>query len=276
MRTFLVTGANSGLGATLTRMLAVRGHHVVMAVRDVNAGEETRASILRAAPEARLEVEPLDLLDIASVRALAAKVRDVDVLVNNAGVGLVRKALTPGGVVLPFATNHLGHFALTALLFDRLAQRDDARVVTVTSFIVKRDRIDLSSIDGSRYDQRGAYAQSKLANLLFGVELSRRSRAVKSILAHPGMVMTPLQRKPQGLMGIASRAFSALFARPVEYGAAALLEAAIGDSASGDLWGPGHAVGDPPLKETWRSMTDIEGAKALWRRSEELTGISFL
>jgi NAD(P)-dependent dehydrogenase (short-subunit alcohol dehydrogenase family) len=282
MRSFLVTGANSGVGLELTRALAHQRQRVILAVRDERRGAAARDEILRQHPQARLEVERVDLTDLPSVRALAARVREVDVLVNNAGVGSGPRALTAEGVLTQFAANHLGHFALTALMFERLAERDDARVVTVTSGFAKRGRIDLQNLDGSRgYGQGRAYVQSKLANLLFGAELDRRLRArgspVKSVLAHPGVAATAMQQKPTGVMGVVARVV-ARFARPASDGATPLVAAAIGAGvAGGDLWRPGRRVGEPAMKEApWPTMSDLEGAAALWARSEALAGVRFL
>jgi NAD(P)-dependent dehydrogenase (short-subunit alcohol dehydrogenase family) len=283
MRTFLVTGANSGVGFALTRALAAKHHRVIMAVRDAGRGAAARDEILRQHPGASLVLERLDLTDLGSVRALAAKALDVDVLVNNAGVGSGPKALTAEGVLVQFAANHLGHFVLTALLFDRLAARRDARVVTVTSAFAQRGRLDLENLDGNRgYGQGRAYMQSKLANLLFGAELDRRLRArgstVKSVLAHPGVAATEMQQKATGVMGVVARTVSALFAHSAAHGATPLLSAALDPAVeSGDLWRPGKRPGTPACKEApWLTMSDRAGAEQLWRRSEALGRVRFL
>ncbi len=179
-----------------------------------------------------------------------------------------------------FAANHLGHFVLSALMFERLETRDDARIVTVSSGFGKKGTLDLNNLDGSKgYGQGRAYMQSKLANALFGAELDRRLRArgskVKSVLTHPGIVATEMQQKPTGLMGVAAKLVSALLAKPVASGAAASLEAATGATVQGgDVYGPSArgAIKEP----TWPSMKDLEQGKGLWARSEELSGVKFL
>jgi NAD(P)-dependent dehydrogenase (short-subunit alcohol dehydrogenase family) len=282
MRTFLVTGANSGVGFELTRALAAADQHVIMAVRDLGRGRAARDELLRQHPRASLQLETLDLADLGSVRALAEKDLAIDVLVNNAGTGFAPKTLTREGVLLQFAANHLGHFALTALLFERLAQRSDARVVIVTSAFAKKGRLDFDNLDGSRgFNNVRAYAQSKLANLFFGAELDRRLRArgstVKSVLAHPGVAATGIQQKTTGLLGAIARAVS-LFARPASHGATPLVEAALGPAVqSGDLWRPGKRIHDPPRKEAhWPTLDDRDGAAQLWERSEALAKTRFL
>jgi NAD(P)-dependent dehydrogenase (short-subunit alcohol dehydrogenase family) len=283
MRTYLVTGANSGLGLELTRALAARNERVIMAVRDQERGRAARDEVLRQYPGAALELAPLDLTDLRSVRALAERDLNVDVLINNAGVGSGPRQLTAEGVLTQFAANHLGHFALTALMFERLAARRDPRVVVVTSGFARRGSLDFENLDGSRgYGQGRAYVQSKIANALFGAELDRRLRArgssVKSVLAHPGVAATAMQQKPTGVTGVISRVVSALFAQPAEQGALPLLAAATDPAVeSGDVWGPGGRRGAPPRREMpWATMGDRDGAALLWARSEDLAGLRFL
>jgi NAD(P)-dependent dehydrogenase (short-subunit alcohol dehydrogenase family) len=283
MRTVLVTGANSGIGLELVRVLAERQMRVIMAVRDPARGQAARDAILRQHPGAALELVPLELTDLRSVRALAERDLGVDVLVNNAGMGGGPKQLTHEGVLAQFAANHLGHFVLTALLFPRLARRNDARVVVVTSAFAKRGRMNLGNLDGSRgYGQGRAYIQSKLANLLFGAELDRRLRAraatVKSVLAHPGVAATGMQTKNTGMMRVLGALVSALVARPAAHGAAPVVEAAVGATVQGgELWRPGKRLSDPPQREVpWRTMHDLDGAAALWERSEALAQLRFL
>jgi NAD(P)-dependent dehydrogenase (short-subunit alcohol dehydrogenase family) len=283
MRTFLITGASSGIGLALTHALAANGQRVIMAVRDPVRGERARSAVLGQHPQASLQLEPLDLTDLSSVRALAAKDLDIDVLVNNAGIGFEEKALTREGVLTQFAANHLGHFALTALLFEKLAKREDARVVVVTSSLAKKGRLDLDNLDGSRgFSRTRAYTQSKLANVLFAAELDRRLRArgsgVKSVLAHPGVPATAMQQKATGFIGVLVRTVASLFARPAADGALPVLEGATGATVqSGDLLGPGKPVGAPPRKEaTWPTQHDLPGAQQLWERSEALAQLRFL
>lgn len=283
MRTHLVTGANSGIGLEAVRELAAKNEHVVMAVRDLKRGEAARAEVLAQYPSARIELEQVDLMELDSVRALAARVKKVDVLVNNAGIGTAPLQKTKEGVYSQFGANHLGHFVLTALLLPQLEKGDDPRVVTVSSGFGKKGKLDLTNLDASRgYSQLTAYMQSKLANALFGAELERRLRAkgsrVKSVVVHPGLAATGMQQKPTGLMGVMSRLVSTLFARPATNGAMPTVKAALdADVQSGEVYGPGRRLADPAQREpTWPSMKDLEGARALWERSESLAGLRFL
>ena len=181
-RVAVVTGANGGLGLVVARELARRGADVVLACRDAVKGGAAAAQILDAIPAAQLEVVPLDLRDVAAVRrdlpACAARHDRVDLLVNNAGVMATAEATTAGGVELQFATNHLGHFALTGLLLERLLSAPAARVVTVSSVFHRIGTVDAELLHRRPYRRWRAYARSKLANVLFGLELERRARRV--------------------------------------------------------------------------------------------------
>lgn len=281
MRTHVITGANSGIGFEAVRALARQGERVIMAVRDLSRGEAARAKVLAELPGAVLELEHVDLLDLDSVRALAARLVSVDVLINNAGLGTMPLVLTKERVYSQFGANHLGHFLLTALLWPKLEAGRDARVVTVTSGFGKKGVLDLDNLDGSRgYGQGRAYMQSKLANALFGAELDRRLRArgaaVKSVLVHPGVAATEMQKKPRGVMGVIGRLVHAFASSPTR-GARPTVDAATLDSiASGEVYGPGSGEGPARREAPWPSMRDLDGAAALWARSEQLTGVRFL
>ena len=190
-RTFVITGANSGIGLAAARQLAARGAHVVLAVRTPSKGEEAAATI-----EGSTEVRELDLTDLASVQTFAdGWTGELDVLINNAGVMAVPEGRTKDGFELQIGTNHLGHFALTNLLLDRITDR----VVTVASTAHRAGRIKLEDLNWETrsYDRWRAYGQSKLANLLFTLELERRLSEAGSDLrataAHPGWAATNLQ-----------------------------------------------------------------------------------
>jgi len=279
MRTHLVTGANSGIGFETVRALAGRGERVIMAVRDRQRGEAARAKVLTEHPQARIDLELVDLLDLDSVRALASRIDSLDVLINNAGLGTAPLLLTKERVYSQFGANHLGHFLLTTLLLPKLENGTDPRVVTVSSGFGKKGKIDLDNLDAGRgYSQGRAYMQSKLANALFGAELDRRLRArnskVKSVLVHPGVAATEMQKKPTGLFGVVARLVH-LLASPPQRGARPTIDAAMLDSVSGgEVFGPGKGDGPAKREETWPSMRDVEGATALWKRSEELTGMT--
>ncbi len=201
-RVAVVTGANSGLGLVTARELARAGAQVVLACRNLDKGRAALADVERAATGPAPELEELDLASLDSVRAFAQRFREshdrLDLLVNNAGVMAPPRRRTADGFELQFGTNHLGHFALTGLLLPAMEGREDARVVTLSSNAHKFGRIAFGNLNGDRrYFRWRAYGQSKLANLLFALELDRRLRAsgstVKSLAAHPGYAATNLQ-----------------------------------------------------------------------------------
>ena len=276
-RTFVVTGANSGIGLAAARALGRAGGRVVLAVRDVAKGQAAAASI-----DGSPEVRELDLADLASVRAFAdAWDGDLDVLVNNAGVMAVPERRTKDGFELQFGTNHLGHFALTNLLLPHV--RD--RVVVVASGAHRLGKISLDDLNWEtrKYDAWRAYGQSKLANLLFTSELQRRltqaGSAVRSLAAHPGYSATHLQgntgsRLQNALMGIANR----VMAQSDAAGALPTLYAATQDLPGDSYVGPdgiGEFRGHPRLVGRSKAAQDATTARALWDLSERLTGVGW-
>jgi NAD(P)-dependent dehydrogenase (short-subunit alcohol dehydrogenase family) len=290
-RTMVVTGANSGLGLATARELARAGLHVIGTARDTAKGEGAEAEIRRDVPDAQLEMRELDLADLASVRAFAAGVVSVDVLVNNAGIMMPPRSETADGFELQFGTNHLGHFALTGRLLPALARRPGGRVVTVSSNRHKSAKgIDFGDLQGERsYRPWGAYAQSKLANAMFVLELDRRLLAagldIVSAGAHPGFAHTNLQLSgprsggtslvARG-MGLATR----LFAQPARDGALPTLYAATAAGVHGGDYfgpdGPGEMRGHhPTLVQFSAAAHDQAAAARLWAVSEELTGVTF-
>src|SRR6266849_7474658 len=242
-RTFIVTGGNSGLGFETTRQLAAHGGRVVLAARSEAKGLDAVARIKAAQPDADVEFRALDLADLDSVRDFAAAMLadgiGVDVLINNAGVMFPPRRLTPQGFESQFATNHLGHFALTGLLFDTIRHGQDPRVITVSSNEHRGGSIHFDDLTGERsYSPRAFYRQSKFANVLFGLELDRRLRAagapVKSVLAHPGYAATNLQSSTApGLLRFAMEIGNRLIAQSAAMGALDELYAAVGPSAEG-------------------------------------------
>jgi NAD(P)-dependent dehydrogenase (short-subunit alcohol dehydrogenase family) len=275
-RTFLVTGANSGIGLVAARALAGAGARVVLAVRDLAKGEQAAASI----PGER-EVRRLDLADLASIRAFAeAWEGDLHVLVNNAGVMATPERRTRDGFELQIGTNHLGPFALTNLLLPRIADR----VVTVASVAHRAGRLELDDLNWERhgYNRWRAYGQSKLANLLFTLELQRRlheaGSAVRALAAHPGWAATNLQYHTESLfqntlMAIGNR----LFAQSDEMGALPTLYAATQDLPGDSYVGPDglQQHGHPTLVGRSAAAKDAETARRLWELSERLTGVTF-
>jgi NAD(P)-dependent dehydrogenase (short-subunit alcohol dehydrogenase family) len=276
-RTFIVTGANSGIGLPTARALAEAGGHVVLAVRDVARGEAAADSI-----SGDCEIRQLDLADLASVRAFADRWQgELSVLINNAGVMRTPERRTADGFELQIGTNHLGHFALTNLLLPYVTDR----VVTVASGAHRGGLISLDDLNWQRrsYRRWGAYQQSKLANLLFTLELQRRLTAVgstvRALAAHPGYSATSLQFRSESplenrLMAVGNR----LFAQTDEAGARPTLFAATQDLPGASYVGPdgiGEQRGYPTLVGRSAEASDVEMAKRLWTLSEELTGVTF-
>jgi NAD(P)-dependent dehydrogenase (short-subunit alcohol dehydrogenase family) len=275
-RTVVVTGANSGIGAVAARELARAGAHVVLAVRDPARGEAAAATM-----PGSTEVRRLDLADLASVRAFAAGWdRPLDVLVNNAGVMAVPEGRTKDGFELQLGTNHLGHFALTNLLLPHVTDR----VVIVASGAHRGAKIDFDDLNSERgYSRFRAYGQSKLANLLFLLELQRRLEAAGSPVgahaAHPGWAATNLQshtgnRVVNGLMGVGNR----LVAQSDEMGALPTLYAATRELPGGSYSGPGgwqEMRGHPRAAGRSVAACDEDVARRLWDVSEQLTGVTF-
>ncbi len=275
-RRFVITGATGGLGAETARVLAERGAHVVLAVRNMEKGEQLARTI-----EGDVEVRLLDVADLSSVRDFAEGVGPVDVLVNNAGVLALPFGLSPDGVEMHFATNHLGHFALTNLILPRL--RD--RVVVVGSAAHRRGELDLTDLAWERRGYRpfAADAASKLANLLFLAELQRRLTAAGSTLratgAHPGSTATGIT----GNTGSRLKTFVGDFGHKLVgmaawQGALPTLYAATMDVPGNSYLGP-HRLremsGWPTGVGRSRAAIDPGLAKELWTESERLSGVRF-
>ncbi|MFF3946841.1 oxidoreductase [Streptomyces sp. NPDC001902] len=284
-RTFVVTGATSGLGLVTARELAAHGGRVLLAVRDTARGEAVASSLRGAYPGAEVAVRRVDLLDVDSIRRAAEEIGEeesVDVLVNNAGISMVGHSVTAQGAERHLAANHLGHFALTALLEPVLRRSPAPRVVTVTSYMHEKGELDLDDAAWSRkYTPLAAYSASKLANAVFGVELARRERSssspITSVLAHPGYSNTPMQSKGTGPVGIAMRVSGRLFAQSPERGALPQLYAATEpDLAAGSYIGPdgkGGRSGHPVPVQLSAAAQDPELGRRLWERSQQLTGV---
>jgi NAD(P)-dependent dehydrogenase (short-subunit alcohol dehydrogenase family) len=275
-RTFVITGANSGIGLAAARELAASGARVVLAVRDVTKGEAAAAE-LRGDPEVR----SLDLADLASVRAFAAGLdRDIDALVNNAGVMATPHRLTADGFELQLGTNHLGHFALTGLLLPRI--RD--RIVTISSGAHRAGRINFDDLQSERSYQRWlAYCQSKLANLLFMYELQRRLDAagspLRSVAAHPGYAATNLQSHTESIQDRIMALGNRLLAQSDEQGAWPTLYAATTPELRGGSYvGPDGFLeqrGNPKLVGSSSAARNEQTAHRLWEVSEDLTGVHY-
>jgi NAD(P)-dependent dehydrogenase (short-subunit alcohol dehydrogenase family) len=289
-RTAIVTGANSGLGLASARELARHGARVVLACRDTGKGAVALREIEAAAPGAQLELAELDLGELASVEAFAESFRSahpegLDLLINNAGVMAPPRRQTADGFELQLGTNHLGHFALTGRLIGLMEGHLDARVVTLSSNAHKMGRIDLEDLQSEHgYRRWSVYGQSKLANLMFALELDRRLRqrgsTVKSLAAHPGYAATNLQSAAAPALDRMVMVFTNLvMAQSADMGALPTLYAATYPGLEGGSYvgpdGIGEFRGHPHLSSPSGSARDADMAARLWAASEELTGVRF-
>ena len=276
-RTVVITGATSGIGQAAAAELARVGARVVLAVRNMESGERIAAGLPGGA-----EARPLDLTDLASVRAFAAAWEGpIDVLINNAGVMAVPEGRTKDGFETQIGTNHLGHFALTGLLLGHVRER----VVQIASGAHRIGKIDLEDLNWERrtYRRWPAYGQSKLANLLFVHELQRRLAAagspVRAVAAHPGYAATELQsRTGNALQNALMAVGNKLIAQSGEQGAWPTLFAATQELPGGAYVGPdgrGEMRGHPTLASRSSAAEDEETARALWALSERLTGVTY-
>ncbi|MFC7141689.1 oxidoreductase [Halosimplex aquaticum] len=294
-KTIVVTGANSGIGYEATGMFAVKGATVVMACRSTDRGERAADDIRVRLSDPDLDVRECDLADLSSVESFAEGVRadydELHVLCNNAGVMAIPRSETADGFETQFGVNHLGHFALTGHLLDRLVETaGEARVVTQSSGVHERGEIDFADLGHEdAYGKWEAYAQSKLANVLFAYELQRRLDAAGiadtlSAACHPGYADTELQgRGPEQegstLKRYAMAALNAVFAQSAEKGTLPLVYAATAPEVDGgDYVGPGGLFGMRGHPEKQRSSDasyDREDAERLWTVSEDRTGVTY-
>ncbi|MBO2453253.1 SDR family oxidoreductase [Actinomadura barringtoniae] len=284
-RRAIVTGANSGLGYHTALQLARHGATVVMACRSAERGQEAYDRVMAAVPKGDVTLAPLDLADLSSVRAFAARQDGpLDVLVNNAGVMAIPRRSTADGFEMQFGTNHLGHFALTGLLLPALLAAGAPRVVTVASAVGYLGRLRFDDLQGERrYNKWSAYAQSKFANLVFAKELDRRVEALTSMASHPGYAATNLQTAGPKMSG-----------RKLEEKGAEVVSAVIGQSAAsgalpslyaatapvvrgGAVYGPRIAQyrGAPARVFAPPAAGKPELGRRLWKVSEDLTGVTY-
>ena len=287
-RTAVITGGNSGIGFEAARVLAQRGALLLLGCRDQGKAHDAVVRIRAMAPGADVRVVPLDLASLRSVRAAAAQVRSacegIDLLINNAGVMMPPYGVTADGFELQFGINHLGHFALTGLLLDRLAGRPGARVVTVSSNNHREGRINFDDLQSQHgYRRIAGYGQSKLANLMFTYELQRRLAAAGSpaiaAAAHPGLTRTDLARYLSRVM----TAYYVMVERPLAQsaamGALGTLRAATDPAVrGGDYYGPVRWRGErghPQRISSSERSHDEEAQRRLWQESERLTGVRY-
>ncbi|MEV6070023.1 oxidoreductase [Nocardia sp. NPDC052001] len=275
-RTIIVTGANSGLGAVTARALAEAGAQVIMACRN-----EVKARSVADSIGKNVQVRRLDLADLASVREFADSVETADVLINNAGLMAVPLKRTADGFEMQIGTNHLGHFALTGLLLDKVSDR----IVTLSSGMHAMGKIDLADLNWEhrRYQRWLAYGQSKLANLMFAYELQRRLTAAGSsklsLAAHPGYAATELQGKTESFQDYFLAVGNRVLAQSAEMGALpSLFAATAAEVRPGGFYGPTGLRGlrgNPGPSGSTAASRDEVTARRLWELSEQLTKVSY-
>jgi NAD(P)-dependent dehydrogenase (short-subunit alcohol dehydrogenase family) len=292
-RIALITGANSGIGFATARVLADRGAHVVLACRNAQKARRAADELEGDLDRSSIELLTLDLADLVAVRRaaeqfLAAHAR-LDILINNAGVMGAPYRQTADGFELQMATNHLGHFAFTGLLFNRLVTSDRARVVTVSSAMHRLGHIDFDDVAGLKIRNTWShYGNSKLANLLFTAELSRRLREagepVLAVAAHPGWTRSNLIGNGAALgsgriRARAGSAFGTLLGQTAAAGAGPTLYAATApDVRPGQFIGPAHLAqlfGPPTVVRPNRRARNADDATRLWEISERLTDVHY-
>lgn len=285
----IVTGGASGIGYAASEVFASMGAELIMAVRNPAKGEKVAVKIRNKHPAASVTVMHLDLGDLESVRRFATEFTGrydrLDLLINNAGVMVPPYARTKDGFELQFGTNHLGHFALTARLLPLLMATPLSRIVTVSSIAARKAKIHFTNLDGSKgYNPMTFYRQSKLANLLFAIELQHRLDRTESgtisVACHPGISATNLVSRGSGKeAGKVMMFLMSLFVQSAEKGALPTLYAATHPDLRGGEYigpdGPGNTKGNPVLNNDPEKLFNKELASQLWQVSEELTGAKF-
>lgn len=286
----VITGASSGLGLEASKVLASKGAEVIMAVRSLSKGERALRNILQDNSHAKVTLMQVNMDNLASVKSFADEFlrifSSLDILINNAGVMIPPLTRNHHNLEIQFATNHLGHFALTGLLIPALRKSAGSRVVTVSSIAARNGRIDFNNFDASNgYSAMKFYCQSKYANLLFGIELNNRLKErqenILSIVCHPGVSATNLASRGSGRES--TTIFKYLFnliAQPARMGTLPLLYAATEPGISG-----GEYIGPDGWKNMWgypeptkegQKLFNSNVAQELWRESERLSGVVYL
>lgn len=286
-RIAIVTGANTGLGLETAKALAAHGAHVVLAVRNAEKGKAAAEAITAAHSNADVTLQSLDLSSLESVRRASDELKGrydkIDLLINNAGVMWTEKSSTADGFELQFGTNHLGHYALTGLLLERLLPVEGSRVVTVSS-IGHRIRADIHFDDlqwERDYDRVAAYGQSKLANLLFTYELQRRLAGTNTVAlaAHPGGSNTELARNSPLWVRAVFDVVAPVLVQGADMGALPTLRAATDPAAlGGQYYGPDGFMeqrGNPKVVASSEQSYNLDLQRRLWSVSEELTDVVF-
>ena len=283
-KTIFITGANTGLGYEAAKVLAGQGARVLIGCRSKGKADQARKNILAEHPAAEVAVVELDLSNLASVKkaaAVVAKEPRLDVLINNAGIMIPPYELTTDGFESQFGVNHLGPFALTGLLLDKLRKTPDARVVSTASIAHKQGKIHFDDINAERgYNTMARYAQSKIANLYFAYELQRRLAAAGdgtlSVAAHPGIADTELSRYLPKVLMMLSPLFSPLFNTAAQGAWPTLCAATAPGVEGGDYYGPckRRETAGPAIKvRSTRRSQDKAVAQQLWDLSIEMTGV---
>ncbi|MDP1825090.1 MAG: oxidoreductase [Archangium sp.] len=292
-QTWVVTGANSGLGLETVKALAAKGAHVVMACRDPSRAEAAADEVRRVAANAKLALESLDLASLDSILRFAGTLAKnhpvLDGLINNAGIMAIPRRTTADGFEMQLGTNHLGHYALSLRLLPLLEAAKAPRLINVASTAHKFGTMNFDDLMGEKsYQPWAAYGQSKLANLLFTYELNRKlsSAGKKTIAAaaHPGYAATNLQGVGAKMTGSKFSAWfmntgNSLLAQPADMGALPTLYAAtVPDVKGGEYFGPDGFMelkGYPRRCDSNAKSKDVEAAQKLWEASEKLTGVRF-
>jgi NAD(P)-dependent dehydrogenase (short-subunit alcohol dehydrogenase family) len=290
-RTAAITGSNSGIGLETARILAARGARVLLACRSEVRARAAVRDIRTRSPQAQVDYVHVDTSDVVSVRVAAAEIAErtdrLDLLINNAGVAWPPYEVSPQGVELQFATNFLGHFALTGLLLDRLLAAPAARVVSLTSLAHYAGKLRLDDLaDNAGYRPFAAYARSKLAVLLFTAELQRRFEgagvAALAVAAHPGGARTELIRHEigPGRALLSPNLVRRLFQfQSAAMGALPILRAALDPAAhGGECFAPGgmfELKGHPDVGRTSRKARAADDAISLWHTAERITGVHY-
>ena len=287
----IVTGANAGLGYETTLVLAKKRINVIMACRNKNKAMQAKADILKVEPNASLEVMELDLTRLSSVRSFAKSFREkyssLDLLINNAGIMFASYSKTEDGFESQMAANYFGHFLLTSLLMDLMPDKEESRIVTLSSLGHKQGTgvINFDDINSDKaYSKTDAYMQSKLACLMFALELQRKldasGKKILSVAAHPGVSDTELSRHVNPLLAnILRYTVLPFITHPPKQGALPTLRAALDPGVKGgDYYGPQgfREMKGPPGKATMTTYAcDKEMAGKLWGLAEELTGAQY-
>ncbi|WP_240837239.1 oxidoreductase [Acidaminobacter sp. JC074] len=291
-KTVIVTGGNSGLGYESVKVLAKKNARVILACRSLSRGNEAKSKIMKDQPQTSIEVMALDLSSLDSVRKFAdaykAKHNKLDILLNNAGIMNVPYGKTTDGFEQQIGVNHLGHFALTGLLLDTLKSTPKSRVVVISSLLHKKGHIDFDSFSYNKkrtYDPQVAYAQSKLANLLFAKQLNHLIQKNKLdmtvVSAHPGGAKTNLGRYQDkgSSFNLVKKIIYPLLIQTADQGAMPGLRAATDESVTSGMYiGPSgfmESSGHPYIAKSAPAANDLQTAEKLWKKSESLTGIQY-